>query len=231
VKVPVEGIGTLELSISVSAKMVENDESVEVQVESAAIVGTEPEPDIASDTDSDPVLEPESQETESVEAEPAEAPVEAPVPEPEPKPEPVPEPELAPASTFAEASVDMPEPAPETDIPLPPLGEESAEPLGAPLDGQEGSTVTDSVSDTDPDTELLDFPEVTPPEMLHEDEKILLDEDISPESESVSETGSSQYDPAAEPIDLFAESENEPAPEEPAPKKKGLFGRFKKKHS
>ena len=71
----------------------------------------------------------------------------------------------------------------------------------------------------------LDFPGVP-----HEDEKILIDDE---ETEDVAPPD--QYDPTAEPIDLFAEDgpessqDPETDPEEPAPKKKGLFGRFGKK--
>jgi signal recognition particle receptor subunit beta len=208
VTVPVEGIGTLELSIAVTAKIVEEGRRVEITVDGASLAGELPGPDSLP-------VEPQSDLQETV---PAEA------PEPEPEPEPASEPE--------------PEPAPETDIPLPPLGEESTEPLGAPINGQEDTsdadTVSDSAASSAPPAEPLDFPAV-PDELLHEDEKILLDEDVASEPESVSETGSLQYDPTAEPIDLFAENgpestqEPEHDPEEPAPKKKGLFGRFGKK--
>ena len=76
----------------------------------------------------------------------------------------------------------------------------------------------------------LDFPGVS-----LEEEKIIFDDDVTSEPDSgtgsTSETGSPQYDPTAEPIDLFADNDGEPEPdpEEPAPKKKGLFGRFGKK--
>ncbi|MDT8394887.1 MAG: hypothetical protein RRA32_00390 [bacterium] len=186
VNIPVKGIGTLELSIMVTAKIVEEDRSLEVQVESAAIEGAEPE--IDTDTDTDTVLEP--------------------------------------VFTSGEAVVDKPEPEPETETVTetetpPPLGEESAEPLGAPLDGQE----------MDPEVEPLDVPEAPLPEVFLDDEKILTDDDAAPADTIATDSTEhplDRYDPTAKPIDLFAESGDEPAPQEPAPKKKGFFGRFKK---
>ena len=131
------------------------------------------------------------------------------------------------ASSFAKATEDKTEdrPAPETESEtvsethsLPPLGEEAAGPLSAPLDGQE----------EDPTLVPLDFPDVP-----HEDEKILLDDEVSATTDEpspqVSETAHDQYDPTAGSVDLFAETDDDPGPEEPAPKKKGLFDRFKKK--
>jgi hypothetical protein len=185
----VEGLGTLELSINVSARMLEGEEirAIEVDVAAAALAKPAPEP-----------------EYESPSVEPAEE-----MPEP--------------ASSFAEASADRPEPEPATepqplatqDVPekppsvgdeLTPLGGAADEPLGAPLNGQEHDD--------------LRIPE------LPQEEKILLEEDLNT---AVSGPSSSEpaleYDPTLQPLDFdFPETASEEAP-----KKKGLFGRFKKK--
>ena len=98
----------------------------------------------------------------------------------------------------------------ETIIPdddLLPLGSEPDEPLGAPLDGQEGNRF-DMPDDRDGKT----FPgeEVMPPPF-----------EPAP-SDPVPE-----YDPAPRPLDIL--DEGPPGPGEPEPKKKGILDKFLKK--
>jgi signal recognition particle receptor subunit beta len=121
VLVPVEGLGTLELSININARMLEREEgrSLEVDVSGAALGVSEPErqpepvlPEIGNQPSVIGKVEPE---TES---------------EPEPEPQSGPEVDLIAIQEAPENTLSM-------DGELAPLEDAPNEPLGAPLDGQE----------------------------------------------------------------------------------------------
>ena len=113
----------------------------------------------------------------------------------------LPEPEREP---LVAQEVPVEPPPVEKELPL--LEEAPAEPLGAPLDGQAPD-----------DFHIPDLPQ---------EEKILLEEDLNTaEPGPSSPEPASGYDPTVQPLEFdFPDTE----PEE-EPKKKGLFGRFKKK--
>jgi signal recognition particle receptor subunit beta len=172
VLLPVDGVGTIELSINVSARMLEEGEirALEIDVAGVALTGTTPAPEFVPSH--------------------AESVIEAAAPE------------IEPGGLAAE---EVPEDPVSMKKDLPPLGNAPDEPLGVPLDGQEGD-----------DLRIPDLPQ---------EEKVLLEEDLGtapPEPSSPEPT--TEYDPTVQPLDFdFPEPEPE---EEP---KKGLFGRLKKK--
>jgi len=196
VLVPVEEIGTLELSINISARILEGGvlKAVGIDVSGAALanIRTDPAPPSPSDT--------------------AEAVPEGKSPEKGPEPGPnharrevgavVPEPEY-----YAESAAvrEVPGGPPSEDKELAPLGETSGEPLGMPLDGQ------------DDDLHIPDLPQ---------EEKKILDEDPAIASPGPSSPEPiSGYDPTVQALDFdFPETELE----NEEPRRKGLFGRFKK---
>jgi len=181
ITVPVEGIGKVELSISVRARLLsEGDE----KILEADLQGTE------IDT--------------SDQIKPLETPVIERVPEPAP-------PEQGVQDVSLESKVEVGKKF-SGEKELPPLGELSEEPLGAPLDGQE-----------DGSREILE------PSASGEEKDILEadDETVSPVHDAASTEPSQEYDPTTQPIDLF--EEEKPGPQEPEPKKKGVLGLFKKK--
>jgi hypothetical protein len=213
VLVPLEDLGTLELSINIRARVLEKGEmrSVSVDVSGAALEVPDPDsgygepeeeldelsaeamaddlPEMQLESDPSPPLEPNAASVGRT--------IEAPVPELELNPEP---------ESLAQQQIEAKQQG-ESDH-LPPLGGSSDEPLGAPLDGQ--------------DQDVLDLPELP-----QEKEKILLDEDLKNVPKATpppSRPGG--YDPGVRPPDItFPETE----PEDDEPKRRGLFGRRKKK--
>ena len=203
VQVPVEGLGTLELTVNVSARLLEKGEAVTVEIDiaGAALTGNQPAPE------PEPAPTPESTSAKATADRPEPAPEPAPEPEPEPEPEPVPSHTNGVIEGPEQLVVqEVPEKSLSGDEELPPLGEAPAEPLGAPLDGQ-----------TPDDFRIPDLPQ---------EEKILLEEDLNTaESGPSSPELTSEYNPTVQPLEFdFPDTE----PEE-EPKKKGLFGRFKRK--
>ncbi|MGD8353774.1 MAG: hypothetical protein PVJ01_06370, partial [Pseudomonadota bacterium] len=218
VLVPLEGLGTLELLISIRARVLEKGEmrSVNVDVSGAVRDGlVHAAASSPGETGRDKKNGGEQGSAQSVEKVPEVKPplsgentegskdnvIEAPEPvldlepDPEPEPQPLANPGTKEGRYRAEGT-------------LPPLGEPSDQPLGAPLDGQ-------------------DMDEMDLPDLPGEEEKILLDDDLEPAASLKSSPDPSpDYDPSAQPLDFdFPET----GPEVDKPKKRGLFGLRKKK--
>ena len=204
--VPIEDVGTLELNINISARVLKDGEIRSVDIDTVNIAADRPEGGPVQD--------------KAVPAAPEQS---------------VTVPHESPSSVEAQTALDSqgadilldgaePEPlSPEEAAPdptslgndLPPLGENTGEPLGAPLDGQE--------------PESFDIPDLP-----QEEDKIILDEeepvaakDVKDAMEEVhAPVVSSDYDPSVQPLDLdFSDTTTQEA----TPKKKGLFGRLGKK--
>lgn len=193
ITLPVEGLGTVQLTLAVSCRLLDGGESraVEVQVTNATLNSEAPLSVRESGPGPDHVHPEPGREIEGPESvQPVEF---AHRPAVESEPLAVPE----------ETAESMP-----LDRDLPPLDEAPGEPLGAPLDGQ------------DPDD--LDIPG------LPQDEKILTAEDVNeaPDEKVPDEPSPEEYDPTVPPMEFdFPETETE----DEQPRKKGFFGRFKKK--
>ena len=185
VLVPVEGVGTLELSISINARMLEKGEVRTIDLGVAVPDGPYPasgsaftEASAVASTSAEAMVDKEDMTDKTTDkSDPA----------PEPADEIVPEPEPLPASEDGSKS-------PSSSVDLPPLSDDQEEPLGPPLDGQEPD-----------DVEISDLPG---------EDKILLDDDLetSAGEPSLSKPAAG-YDPTVPSMDFdFPETGHDEEP-------------------